>query len=456
MRVMKTHTWILGVVFVTACTENTRLVEPTDDKLILAATSPTSIVVVAGAKVPELPTVVVQDANGVPRAGVPVTFNITSGSIPMGRLTAITDAMGSARILEWNLGTKAGETQTVTATALDARPVEFTAKVVPGPTARMVRIAGDNQIAQANATSPIKAQIRVTDSFDNPIWGEMMSVSVTKGGGKPDLGWTESDSLGIVSVTWTLGDPGEQELVIDNGHFSQTFHATAVASATSCVQQSSLALSQAVESQLSNSGCSLNGKLFTIYRFTVSANTAWMFDMHSSAFDSYLELRDSNGRLIASNDNMHGSKDSRIRAWLFAGSYQLIAFSNSAGVAGTFSLSSIGVDPAPAGCDALFVMKGQSNSRDLAPLKCDNVSESVDRYRINLVAGENLVVDLQDAVYSGYYISIEDETGTVLERDTEGTSYLNRIARFSTGRDISLLVKVWSLDDYSRYTIKFQ
>jgi hypothetical protein len=452
---MKTHTLILGVAIATAaCNETARIVEPVDNGVILGATSPTSMTVVAGQAVPELPSVVAHDANGVARAGVLVTFTVKSGTIIIARLTAITDASGSARILEWNPGTKAGVTQTVTASALNSRPLEFTAKVVPGPTARMIRIAGDNQIAQANATAPVKAQVRVTDSFENAVWGEMIRVDVQKGGGKTDLGWTESDSLGMVSVAWTLGDPGDQELLIDAGLVSLTFHATSVASATSCVQQGELL--RALESQLSSEGCSRNGKAFTIYRFNASGNTAWVFDMHSNAFDPYLELRDVNGRLIANNDNVHGSKDSRIRVWLDAGSYQLIAFSNSAGITGPFSLSWSETRPVPYECDALFVMKGLSISKDLVPLDCDSKSESVDRYRINLVAGEEIVVNLHDLVYSGYFITIEDENGTQLTRDMEGANYLNRVARFSADRDISLLVKIWSLDDYSKYDIEFQ
>jgi hypothetical protein len=81
---------------------------------------------VAGQMLPSYLTIQVLDEEGHPRAGVPVTWTVTSGGGELSQVVSTTDVYGRA-IAAWTLGNTAG-TQTVTASIAGvSTPVVFTA-----------------------------------------------------------------------------------------------------------------------------------------------------------------------------------------------------------------------------------------------------------------------------------------------------------------------------------------
>lgn len=110
----------------------------------MAASSPIAIEGMAGNFVSSNPSVRATDAGGKPVAGLPVTFEVTSGSgviaspgigEAIGLLAAAgatTDSSGQARLAAWRLGSLAG-TQTIEAVATGLPPITFTANVQPIP-----------------------------------------------------------------------------------------------------------------------------------------------------------------------------------------------------------------------------------------------------------------------------------------------------------------------------------
>lgn len=80
----------------------------------------------AGASVPNAPALRVIRVDGVPQAGVPVNFAVTSGGGTLQQPSAITDADGQASTGRWALGPLLGK-QTVTASVQGYAPVSFTA-----------------------------------------------------------------------------------------------------------------------------------------------------------------------------------------------------------------------------------------------------------------------------------------------------------------------------------------
>lgn len=109
---------------------------------------------IAGSAVAIAPSVAVTDADANPVAGVPVTFQVTSGAGSVSPATPInTDAQGTATVTSWTLGTAPGP-NTLSASAADVTgsPVVFTATGLAGATIRGT-ITVSNDLAAANGTT---------------------------------------------------------------------------------------------------------------------------------------------------------------------------------------------------------------------------------------------------------------------------------------------------------------
>lgn len=65
--------------------------------------------------------------------------------------------------------------------------------------------SGDNQVGTTNAAlaSPIAA--RVTNSQGNPLAGQSVAFTVTRGSGSVSSGTVTTDNNGVAQTTWTLG-----------------------------------------------------------------------------------------------------------------------------------------------------------------------------------------------------------------------------------------------------------
>ena len=179
--------------------------------------------------------------------------------------------------------------------------------------------------------------------------------------------------------------------------------------------------------------------------------------MKSSAFATDLQLRDANSNVIARGADIEASNDSRIRAIMRPGTYQLVAAADRAGDTGPFSLSIGKIAPVPSDCDPLFVSKGDSTSGQLLPVNCNGVSlGNLDVYRLHLAADETLQVHLRDLSYSGFDIHLQADDGTPLTSATPGLTYLDYNATYTAPRDMDLLIKVSSGDNYADYWITFK
>jgi hypothetical protein len=107
----------------------------------------------AGSAVPISPSVLVTDAEANPVAGVPVTFQVTSGGGSVSPTTPInTDEQGTATVTSWTLGTTPGS-NTLSASAVGATgsPFVFTATALAGATISGT-ITVSNEVLSAKAT----------------------------------------------------------------------------------------------------------------------------------------------------------------------------------------------------------------------------------------------------------------------------------------------------------------
>jgi hypothetical protein len=146
----------------------------------------------------------VRDRLGAPVAGVTVTFTPVGGGT-LSAASAVTGANGNAGVT-WTLGTAAGSTQAVLATATGVGDLQFSANAVAGPASAAVAAAGNNQTAALGSAVSVAPRVRVSDAFGNPVAGVGVQFSVTSGGGSVAGGAQTTDSNGTAAVNgWTLG-----------------------------------------------------------------------------------------------------------------------------------------------------------------------------------------------------------------------------------------------------------
>jgi adhesin/invasin len=192
-----------------------------------------------GTAVATAPSVLVTDASDNPVAGVVVTFVVVSGGGSLTGATATTDDSGIATVGSWTLGTGAGANKmTATGSGISGAPVSFAATGVAGAAAKIVLHAGNAQSARVGTAVAIAPGVLVTDAYDNPVPGILVTFTVASGGGSVTGGLATSNTSGIATVgSWTLGTgAGANSLSASSAGLSGspvTFTATGVAGVAS-------------------------------------------------------------------------------------------------------------------------------------------------------------------------------------------------------------------------------
>jgi adhesin/invasin len=158
-----------------------------------------------GTVLPVRPAVRIQDANerGVP--GVAVTFNVSSGKGIVTGGAVQTDETGTATLGNWTLGTTIGvNTLVAVASGVPGSPVSFSAAATAGPVVALTKVGMDPVSAPVGGNID-SVVVRAADQFGNPVAGETITFTVTRGAGSvsPALRTTLAD--GRAAARWTLG-----------------------------------------------------------------------------------------------------------------------------------------------------------------------------------------------------------------------------------------------------------
>jgi hypothetical protein len=158
-----------------------------------------------GTAVSITPSVIVKDGNGIPVAGVSVTFAIGSGGGSLTGGSATTNASGIATVGSWTLGQTAGpNTLTATSAGLTGSPLTFTGTGTAGTAAKyIVTSSGYGPIAASGVT--MSAQL--TDMYGNPVStpGLVVTWSKTGTGGSFAAGTSTTNAAGLATVSFTTG-----------------------------------------------------------------------------------------------------------------------------------------------------------------------------------------------------------------------------------------------------------
>ena len=155
-------------------------------------------------RIPSALTVRVNDAQGAPVNGVPVTFAIADGG---GSLTKLVDTTRSGGVASttWTLGERAG-TQRVTARATGLAPIDFTATARAGAPATVAANGGTGQVVVVGTAALTAPAVIVKDRFTNPVSGVSVIFSVANGGGTISGSAVTTNSAGIAALgEWRMG-----------------------------------------------------------------------------------------------------------------------------------------------------------------------------------------------------------------------------------------------------------
>jgi hypothetical protein len=143
-------------------------------------------------------------AEGIPKAGLEVTWAASAGSVPA---STISDAGGTATA-PWVLG-QIADTSFAYATVGTGSSAEFRAIATPGAPALITQWSGDGQALPANYPEFPWLIARVTDTYGNPIEGVEVDWAVGSGPVvvRSDFGLTDANGLSKAIIAPT-GLPG--------------------------------------------------------------------------------------------------------------------------------------------------------------------------------------------------------------------------------------------------------
>lgn len=150
------------------------------------------------------------DANGKPVSGIPISFAVVAGGGTVDPATGTSDANGEVKA-KWTLG-PSSQVQTVQGTAGSAEPVTISALgILPSD---MVIAQGNNQVAKPSTALPVQLVFRVTGTNNVPIPGQTVAFQINSGGGSLSPQSAVTNALGEVTVRWTLGPSGGQQVAM--------------------------------------------------------------------------------------------------------------------------------------------------------------------------------------------------------------------------------------------------
>ena len=427
---------------------------------VLAATSPTSFSATVGSTVEELPSVVARDSGGNPLPGVKVIFEITMGFGAIAGITQTatvsTSANGVATLHGWILGVRPWVNE-MTARSGSLPPVIFRATALAGPPSALRKLEGDDQYAAPGAAVPVRPTVRVVDRFENALAGVGVTFSVGNEDGTLTGAAVTTDSLGIAAVgSWTLGSGEEQRLTVTSAALAPVVFIAVAVHAATCPVSGALSAGIPTSSELSARSCrDADGRLLEPFSMVARLGDAYEFTLTSSAFDSYLELRDARGRPVAGSASDGLSQlGSRLKVLLPAGVFTVVATTARPAAEGKFSIRYGPASPDVSGCEATGIVRGVTTAKQsITQADCVvSPTRSEDRYRVWAARGASLYISLEDWSYSEQAFEVTDGSGRVLAASQSISDY-NYGATFIAPAEGYYLIRVLGYEWGIVYTL---
>jgi hypothetical protein len=338
---------------------------PGNSAASIEAVSSTTIAAAPGAQVTEIPSVILRDANGNPKAGVAVTFTVTSGGGTVTGNHPTSDANGVATVGSWTLGPNEGPNTlvaqagnlSVTFTASGADPCVALQNHSIGSTTNGQLSAADCRFDDGSivdfyqvnvATAGTYVFSQTSTAFDSFLLLFLPTGAIA--GVNDDLGTPEC----LTATRPPECQNSQLKILLPAGSFivgSNSFDsnqtgaytltsASAPAHITNCETAFVLRGISSPQS-LEASDCTINGILGDQYILYLRPSQAVTISMSSAQFDSYLEIHLPNSTtILASNDDIDGTtKDARLNFTPQQEAFYVVAArTTTAGAAGAYTL----------------------------------------------------------------------------------------------------------------------
>ena len=149
--------------------------------------------------------------NGVPTAGITVTWSTSTGGGTVNPATSVSDATGLATT-QWTLNDTV-RVSTLTAAVVNATSVSLLMTTIGGTPAAFKKISADSTAVVAGASTLLT--VRVTDKSGNPVGGSTVT-------------WTTSGGALTTSAT-TTGSSGNGQVVFSTDATPKSYTVTATA-----------------------------------------------------------------------------------------------------------------------------------------------------------------------------------------------------------------------------------
>ncbi|HEX6368769.1 MAG TPA: Ig-like domain-containing protein [Longimicrobium sp.] len=411
------------------------------------------------------PTVRVEQANGQPVSGVPVTFTVTAGGGGVapdltrpytGSTTVASDGLGHASA-SFRLGPSPGlNTLTMTAPGYASATLTDTAALA-GPPARVVRVSGNDQRIPAGNALPLALLVRVEDARGVPVGGSPVTFSVTAGGGtlreivndvprKVTARTVVSDTAGHAATPFETPDRPDVSTVraAVAGIDPVTFTATATA-LSQCAGITEYVVGTAINAQLTFSDCpelyQSNGFIWYSkpFRFALEASRAVHFQL-ATTWASHLMLMDAE-HMVAEQVTL--SPPARLLLLLAPGTYYPGVSSNRSGTSGAFTLSSTVLADVTS-CGLAQGMRGVAVTLRLQSTDCTRtVGGSVqlyDRILLPLRRGETVTVEMTSGEVDAYLALYTDNLAFPALTDDDGAGGTHARITYTAPYDLEVFI----------------
>lgn len=290
----------------------------------------------------------------------------------------------------------------------------------------------------AVATAP---SVRVLDQDGDPMPGVTVTFTASSGGSVTSPTATTDAAGNATAGTWTLGGAvGTQTVTATVPSLTPVqFSATAT---DPCDNNVAYTLGSTASASLTTVDCRLNsGEYIDFYSVNLPTAQAVAFNMSSTAFDTWLELYDANGNILAVNDDAGAATtNAAVRVFAPSGNYFLAATSFNASTTGAYQLSSSAL-AGNVNCEEYWVVPGVTIAGSLAATDCDFDGYFADDYLVVLRPGQTLTVRLESGAFDAYLALYNDDLDVVASNDdgAGGTNSLMTYTYTGTGPALFLI-----------------
>jgi Bacterial pre-peptidase C-terminal domain len=272
--------------------------------------------------------------------------------------------------------------------------------------------------------------VRVVDQHGGLMPGVNVRFTVVGGG---TLGATSvtTDASGVASAgSWRLGpNPGTQTVTATVTGLSPVVFTATVADP--CETVVAYTLLSTLAAALSAADCRVDsGEYVDFYSVTLPSAQAVSITMSSSAVNSWLEMFDPTGRVVAINNNVAANNtNASVSVFAPSGNYFLAATSNAAGETGAYQLSSAPVTANEA-CGEYWVAPGVLINGTISTTDCNYDGYLTDTYLVVLYPGQTLTAKMESSAFNAY-LELYNTNGNRVADNEDGAGGTNALMTYT-------------------------